>query len=63
MVQLLMQKCGEAQYPRDIIHRAIHLLDRYWTTQPPSSPIDPSLEVWEEKLWSCLGLTVRMQKN
>ena len=63
MVQLLMHKCGEAQYPRDINHHAIHLLDRYCTTQPPSSPIDPSLVAWEEKLWACLSLAVRMQKK
>ena len=63
MDQLLMQKCGEAQYPRDVTHHAIHLLDRYCTTQPPSSPIDPSQVSWEEKLWACLGLAVRMQKN
>jgi hypothetical protein len=62
MVQRLMKKCGEAQYPRDITHHAIHLLDRYCTTQSPS-PIDPLQLIWEEKLWACLGLAVRMQKN
>ena len=63
MVQLVMQKCGEAQYSQDVTHHAVRLLDQYCSTQPPSSPIDPSLTVWQETMWTCLSLAVRMQKN